>query len=133
MLSSACTACFIGHRVAVIHHRQGTQHAVFLVAKLHLSPSGMPTAGRKLQGSTSGGSDGSRNLEPHDLPVTPEDRKMSPSDKWRQAAGDIGAARYAGDRLFQCSAAVSHSPSKSLNDRKGESKDRMGKDLGISR
>jgi len=27
------------------------------------------------------------------LPGTPEATKMSPGDKWRQAAGDIGAAR----------------------------------------
>ena len=76
------------------------RQAVFLVAKLHLLPSGMPIAGRKLQGSTSGGSEGSGNLESHDMPVTPEGRKMTPSDKWRQAAGDIGAARYASDQLF---------------------------------
>ncbi|DBB15303.1 TPA: hypothetical protein ACH3X3_003560 [Trebouxia sp. C0006] len=48
-------------------------------------------SGRKLQASSSGGTVRSDSGQ---LPATPEAaNKMSPGDKWRQAAGDIGAAR----------------------------------------
>ncbi|DBA98929.1 TPA: hypothetical protein ACH3X1_014674 [Trebouxia sp. C0004] len=48
-------------------------------------------SGRKLQTSSSGGT---VHSESGQLPAAPEAaNKMSPGDKWRQAAGDIGAAR----------------------------------------
>ena len=47
-------------------------------------------AGRRLQASNSGGTVRSDSGQ---LPAMPEAaNKMSPGDKWRQAAGDIGAA-----------------------------------------
>lgn len=47
-------------------------------------------SGRRLNGSSSGGSG---RTDSGQLPATTETRKMSPSDKWREAAGDIAAAR----------------------------------------
>ena len=47
--------------------------------------------GRKLSGSVSGGSVRGSNSE--QLPALTEQRKLSPGEKWRQAAGDIGVDR----------------------------------------
>ena len=72
-LSSHCSAAFGNSSVTR-----------FVLGVLYL------LAGRKLSGSLSGGSVSTTSEQ---LPPMPEQRRLSPGEKWRQAAGDIGAAR----------------------------------------
>ena len=75
-------------------HCLASQHALMQPTT---SDTTSPTADRKLTGSGSGSS---LHATSEQLPPTaPLQRKLSPSEMWRQAAGDIGVARYVLCRL----------------------------------